>query len=128
MDYTLAKRLKDAGFPQKFKGSYWVEHNGKLAVKANGQEHYKPRVWTLVPFVKGAIKGLERTYDNAYCPTLSELIEACGSKFRDLCYRSDEETWFCNRDDIWNSQYPDCETPEEAVAKLWLALHKPKKG
>jgi len=63
--------------------------------------------------------------------TLSELIEACGEDFARLdknydtggftaMYvkaREDETTW-------WHEE--EGKTPEEAVAKLYIALHEPK--
>jgi len=129
ISYELAKELKGAGFPQKNRGSYWIQHNGKLTTRNdNGREHYKPRVWTLAPFVKGAIKGLERTYDNAYAPTLSELIEACGEEFEELGYLGKAEAgtfrWYAveRSTDDYDRVYGS--TPEEAVARLWLTLNK----
>lgn len=56
MDYELAKKLMDAGFPQIGKGRFIGSPN-KL-------------VW--------------RTDDRVYVPTLEELIEACGTKFASL--------------------------------------------
>lgn len=62
-------------------------------------------------------------------PTLSELIEACGHGLQSLInnFYNEEKGWiaFTNtknqlgeRMEIWG------ETPEEAVAKLWLELKK----
>jgi hypothetical protein len=66
-----------------------------------------------------------------YAPTLSELIESCGEKFGELSYfgESFTEPWFAGGGE---SIYDDWEfekggyTPEEAVARLWLALQPPK--
>lgn len=111
--YELAVKLKEAGFPQY----------------GNGQ---------LAPTPQGLTEK-----DIAYIPTLSELIEACdgkwGQRFR----------WLGNEKTHWSAQarpmhpksnkYPDSpidswkgnkdvkaigKTPEEAVARLYLALQK----
>ncbi len=51
MNYELAKKLKDAGFPQEGDGSVrWTDQEPNLGIPV-------------------------------YQPTLSELIEACGDKF-----------------------------------------------
>lgn len=102
MDYELAKQLKNAGFPFD-----WIEYD---------------------------IDGINQITK----PTLSQLIEACGDDFAELvrinypkgnifyqAYPTDE--WF---DKSKNDCVRDCcgyetgDTPEEAVARLWLELHK----
>ena len=103
MTYELAKELKDAGFPQPaldFKGSFLFAQCG------------------------------EPVDTQAYVPTLSELIEACGTNFGGLVRLADG---------TWNAATPvidtgmsygnpstevEGSTPEEAVARLWLALSK----
>lgn len=103
MTYELAKDLKDAGF-------VWNTHtlsNGECGIC-------------------GKYMNLTDTASicESYYPTLSELIEACGPAY------------FClsRRDHIWKAEHPHKElrllvessglTPEEAVARLWLALNK----
>lgn len=54
-------------------------------------------------------------------PTLSELIEACGDEFKVL-ERVAKNKWIIVGSDKRNPRLAD--TPEEAVAKLWLALNK----
>lgn len=90
MDYSLAKEMKNAGFPQ-----------GKQAIKI----------------------GLP------YVPTLSELIEACGDDFdllthdRNRSFRNryrEEHKWWATS---WSRQEGGGSTPEEAVARLYLALN-----
>jgi hypothetical protein len=63
--------------------------------------------------------------DDCYDPTLSELIEACNNKldyvFADLSQRSDL-SWSAS---VWESEEEGIgSTPEEATAKLWLALRQ----
>lgn len=101
MNYTLAKQLKDAGFPQvgDNRGS-----DGELAGLGDGI----------------SIEG------NVYNPTLSELIEACGDsfgrlnqihKFKYVAYASESYPKPLYEDTTGS-------TPEEAVARLYLALNK----
>ncbi len=59
-------------------------------------------------------------HDHVFEPSLSELIEACGDEFHGLWRVMDE--WFAK--DARGLEIKGS-TPEEAVAKLWLALNKP---
>ncbi len=95
MNYELAKKLKDAGFPQVGKN----------------QDGY--------------------ANDGGYEPTLSELIEACGSAFSALTRRfSGSESWIAHSNQFLTGQFghipivADGNTLEEAVANLWLELNK----
>jgi len=64
----------------------------------------------------------EIVYDLApYRPTLSELIEACGEKFYQL---TDMGIGWTAIDNVERWHRGDGKTPEEAVARLWLALNK----
>lgn len=109
MDYDLAKKLKDAGFPQK-----------------NGQAFGGSLV--------ESERGLEFEFDGSetvYTPTLEELIEACGDSFEVLEQRTNWSKTFEYRHprDLWAAgcspkhQIWYGSTPIEAVANLWLALH-----
>ena len=107
MNYELAKRLKDAGFPQeKFSGGYLCAHGGHAPTP-------------------------DTCWDKVYCPPLEELIEACGTicpKVFDF-YRS-LPNWLATG--IPEDGLCDCEempsgrgdTPIEAVANLWIELNK----
>lgn len=96
VNYELAKELKDAGFPQN--PDCDCPHN--------------------VPN--------ENLDDYVYSPRLSELIAACGDDF-DSLHNTGGDWW------AWSdSEYGEAagvnesgSTPEEAVARLWLALNKP---
>lgn len=95
--YELAKKLKDAGFPQK---SYFVygPNNGTLYA------------WHLAPLGP-----------NTSAPTLPELIEACGSGFSKLERYRDNWVAVCGMYETYENAAGT--TPEEAVANLWLALN-----
>lgn len=106
MDHELAKQLKDAGVPQQ----------------GHGEKIPKP----------GPDGG---DYSNgAYAPTLEELIEACGGRFK----AAEQYPWAVQADGKWlakpwvlddqtnepeNKFWYFGSTPTEAVARLWLALH-----
>jgi hypothetical protein len=67
---------------------------------------------------------------NISAPTLSELIKECGDIFYSLTYAvyendgtetSPEKSWIAG---LVDSFHQIGRTPEEAVARLWLALNK----
>jgi hypothetical protein len=107
MNRMLSNELKIGGFPNI--GN--VEHReGREYITAD----YEPRVYHI---------GDEAYAGNWFVPTLSELIEACGDKFSSLHKHS--FGWLATS----TSAYADAghgdnsRTPEEAVARLWLALN-----
>jgi hypothetical protein len=61
-------------------------------------------------------------YEQVYVPTLSELIEACGDGFYSLERIHPNGTWKALAQ--WIAKSFTSDTPDEAVAKLWLALNK----
>lgn len=112
LDYTLAKELKVAGFKQgsidQERPHSWYDAGGDLSDWWTGD-------------------------DGTYIPTLSELIEACGEELiaiqREYPESSDGKTWCAVRE--WYAYYPPevergeyGNSPEEAVARLWLAINK----
>lgn len=109
MNYELAKKLKEAGFPQ------------------SGQ-------WGDITDVNNRVVGFVNKTATHVVPTLSELIESCGTNFDTLTlstkqtgYAQVSDWWYatakCDKDAI--PPMAEGETPEEAVANLWLALqHK----
>lgn len=112
LNYELAKRLKEAGFPWKKK--FFIEGEVCDCVFMAGEE----KVHSLINKC-------------GYRPTLEELIEACGEKFKRL-ERVDGGQWFAYTFDL-NHEHLDSfqgnnfqigNTPGEAVANLWLELNK----
>lgn len=113
INYELAKRLKDAGFPQKEE-----DNSGLISF------YISPR--------GSIIRWDYRDDEDVFLPTLSELIEACLSEKVDDWFSLNEnwyegsKTWRAcmnhgvtrPEDDGYGS------TPEEAVANLWLELNK----
>jgi hypothetical protein len=96
MKYDLAKELMDAGFPQG----------------GNGTWKYQP----------DAI--VARHADRAYAPTIEELMEAFGVRMYSLVKKQHGFVAFSTSDaeDVMDMQRGD--TPDEALARLWLALNK----
>lgn len=110
MSYDLAKELKEAGFPQIGKPYSVVADLRGDALTLDGKE-------------------------NVCIPTLSELIEACGKDLPfernglaytfSLNYEGEKKKWCACFDGLYGAydlKYGS--TPEEAVARLWLALDK----
>lgn len=106
MDYTLAKELKDAGFPNMEFGPLYV---GKVILPQGGSNQDNPSI----PI-----------------PTLEELIEACAKEFSNLKLypnridsklRGDWMAWGI-RETTDKLGYGF--NPDEAIARLWLALNR----
>jgi len=97
VDYQLAHDLRDAGFPQIGRGTQ-IGPSDKL-------------VW--------------RAGDRVYMPTLSELIEACGKRFW-MLEACDLEAGNWHASGYAAAKIEDAygSSPDEAVARLWLALNK----
>lgn len=108
MQYELAKKLKDAGFPQKGSSHEWYSPEGELFIN--------PVVVVVNDWIA--------------TPTLSELIEACGVIFCALIRQIDiyerlGQRWLATS--IFYTVQSQARgvgnTPEEAVANLWLAMN-----
>jgi hypothetical protein len=98
MNYELCKKLKDAGFPQikepEFGQGCWYSEN----------EHLDEPV---------------------FVPSLSELIKACGDRFEALIKQAGGWVAISNIEGYMMKQkFKAVDTPEEAVANLWLELKK----
>jgi hypothetical protein len=115
MALELAKEPRDAGFPniqdvQHRQGREFLASNGRVSVYSLGQ---------IAPT------------EDWFIPTLSELIEASEEQF-DSMYRSLDGSWLATSvtyDDgdalgIQRQKGEGKDSPEEAVARLWLALKK----
>lgn len=92
--YELAKKLKDAGFPQKL--------NKGIGISSKIFNEFGTKVYS----------------EEVYFPTFSELIEECGDKFNTL-FKSEDGLWSAGVFGYPNS-YGKGLTPEEALANLYL--------
>lgn len=117
MDYVLCKHLKDAGFPQApGVDSNYIRRTGRAPVYIceHNRAHYK------CP-----------THSEVYVPHLRELIDACGDKFLSVeliidggLDGNERLFWASCRPFLIPESYQIAgETPEEAVANLWLNLN-----
>lgn len=112
ISYKLAKQLKDAGYPQK------VEEIDSRFYS------WDKSCWYFVIKHKDA-KPVSK--DDIKIPTLSELIEACGDEIDFALFRWGN--WVCGDRSEYEQDWitrAEGETPEEAVAKLWLKLYGTK--
>lgn len=105
MNYDLAKKLKDAGFPNIRIGDYFNHTVGSHSDDRGGDSDYL-----------------------CYCnkdklPTLSELIEACGPLFNSL-HQLGNGKWCADDSRIQKQTHYSGSTPDEAVANLYMALHE----
>lgn len=112
LDYTTCKKLKEAGFLQTaVDGWHYVDD-------FPDNSPIKHRKGDMIA-VTGAL---------TYCPTLSELIEACGLPVQDFDLErrfNGMPRWIATlwRDGRYSQGRAEGDTPEEAVANLYLALH-----
>ena len=149
MTYELAKKLKEAGFPQyeeqliggdelEFKdkkriAEYWQNGLGYHLtydsscgeeldyLKRTPIEEWDGKGRRSIYFLKKYLTSKEGKWLTCYNPTLSELIEACGSKFGSLITNDTTGNVWTAYD--WDGEYEIIgNTPEEAVANLYLTL------
>jgi len=101
MNYKLAKQLKDAGFEQH------GENDASDYFDRDFEEEYKH-----------SDDKANRKYW-VYCPSLEELINACGDEFNKLI--KVEKNWTAeSMEESWATD----KTPSESVAKLYIKLNK----
>ncbi|MGD0023465.1 MAG: hypothetical protein ABSC37_02400 [Xanthobacteraceae bacterium] len=118
MNRKLAKELTAAGFPIQFYqvGHRFYPHETSSGWSEAAQEHGV----TITPYeLQNHLHDIE---DGYYCPTLPDLIEAGGDRFARLFV----ETTFWTAESRDSEKYALADSPEEAVAKLWFALHRKK--
>jgi hypothetical protein len=133
----LAKELEVAEFPQTTEQYYKFVHT-----KCSGKNHPKsehPKKFVLVSATtatggndQNSRKHFLELRDDGLlfaAPTLSELIEACGEQFSTLVRDPATGMWHCvaitdgDGSTFIEGETSSATTPDEAVARLWLALH-----
>lgn len=112
ISYELAKQLKDAGFPFAWEDTYDFRIQPE---ELKDKSYSEP----LLAWIK------EHHYKTIHTPSLSELIEACGDKFKHLS-KNGSDTYIWEAVGITDKGYWGAtgQVPEEAVAKLWMELNK----
>ena len=104
MNYDLAKKLKDAGYSQEL--GYGMRHTAKVIKNNDGST-------TVYPI------------EEAYEPTLSELIEELGDiELFELGSRHNgvRRYWYARC--LTHTTKYDCKNPKQALCELWLVLNK----
>ncbi len=116
IDYSLAKELRAAGFPQN---TTWA------SVLSPFDKKGKRQVMTMnITEENDGYANLVRAgYDVVALPTLGEMIEVCGKDFG-MLFKVGEEWTASSEYDEYPTSYPHGigATPSEAVSRLWLAL------
>lgn len=139
INYEIAKRLKDGGYPQRYEPYPGIPEgaiNFYRLIIENGEIKYH-----YVDYIEFFSKKFESIKNNKakleyeswiYIPTLLELIEACGDRLLSLdklapngfCARGIRINRLTNEmpesRDVLNI---DASNPEGAVAALWLSLN-----
>lgn len=128
MDYELAKKLKDAGFPQKI-WEFSLANYAYCSLEdcCNCELHLLH-----LDNDEGGYTGNDyqhREYNSVQdwikVPTLSELIEACGESIKSIDFIRDINLVVAYSGNFTGVKGEGA-TPEEAMANLWLELNKQK--
>lgn len=113
MNYKLAKKLKDAGFPQTITGTQYYAAPINV-ITDNDDISNRIREWV-------------------YSPTLPELISACGDAqegsgflFFSHYLTDSKRRWYAEGRKVTEGRINKISStgssPEEAVAELWLSM------
>lgn len=115
MNREIARKLKEAGFPQEESEYYWEKVDSKGFVKISRHDE---NFWSPL------------SYDCA-APTLEEMIVKCPQEMENQVFSLQFYTeceWLAGYggvdDSSWNEKEGIGSTPAEAVARLWIALNK----
>ena len=116
MNRKLAQDLKAAGFPIR---AYQIGHRFYPHENSLGwPEATRKSGITISPYeLQHHLQDIE---DGYYCPSLADLIEACGENFARLYL--EKTIWTAKSKDP--DHYAMADSPEGAVARLWFVLHK----
>lgn len=115
MNRELAKELKIAGFPMP---AYRAGHRFYPRKGSTGWTDFTQNHGVTITHYE-LENRLQDIKDGYYCPSLSDLLEACGDRFARLSIV--KAIWFAESHDPEKIAMGN--SPEEAVAKLWLALN-----
>lgn len=124
MNYDVAKKLKDAGFPQKDylakeQPNGWIAEDGDFADwKVSDEYIYVPTLSELIEAMPMRVKYIDGLINDAFFI----LEKLCGQK---ASYRASLDGDFETEEIAKKWQFVK-DTPEEAVANLWLALNPVK--
>jgi len=140
LSFELAKKLKDAGFIEP------IQAFSKAEIYVRNKENDRWYPGDKEPLLELPDHGEEKPYDwglfspnkhwdyenYVYCPTLGELIEACGERFESLKIAMMPGEWWAWEKMKDKDGKPITGkggigySPSEAVANLWLAFNEKK--
>lgn len=133
MNYELAKKLKDAGFPQKEDMIISAENTKEMSGWEMYQFHKQLGGWHSThdfdkprpsgQFTREYLDSDDGKSKTVYIPNLSELIKACGDNFGGL-FRAENNTFGAYEFKNIAEYGITHSLPEVAVANLWLKLHE----
>ena len=130
MNYELAKQLKNAGFPQENREKYLTKccSHGEWGIIYSKWHDSSTGEWG---------NGHELKDQDSYAaPTLEELIEAIEPYGIKLEKRHENRTpegylkfsrWYADCSDADDYWFGEGDTPEIAIANLWLNIQDPNK-
>lgn len=125
IDYNLARRLKDAGFPQKGFWFYSSDETNTPCLTYQTNPYDTAGMVNIAVGDKDVVAPRFQKIVLCYAPALEELIEACGDRFASLLCNHNDTGWKWRA--MANGRFGanvEGTTPEEAVANLWLLLNK----
>lgn len=123
MNYEIAKQLKDAGFPKSegwFETLYYCNSDSYCNNTSMDSEITKSPCESCGWFGWRSMNKEPRV-------TLSELIEACGDRFYGVIRDFFDKGWTAGEYwdyDFFGGEIAYGNTPEEAVANLYIQLNK----
>lgn len=117
MTYELAKKLKDAGFVQGM-GNYFLKAPHEIKHTKDPYREFH------ISEPQGYENLLIAGYDMVYAPTLKKLIEECGDDFEALTMEHSHAGNQWNAMEFHGNKHGQGNTPEGAVAMLWIELNK----
>lgn len=131
LTYSKALELKNAGFPQEYMKTdpimdWSFDSTGELHLLHNDND---TNWWIGNDYTHSDMKLEDVQKDWVKCPTLSDLIDICLERNHDLTFKLDNSKdnilWWA---EVWHFgmliKQSEGSNAEEAVANLYLALHK----
>lgn len=123
MKYELAEELRDAGYPQEVHYGEWIFAPDKTKYFIGNSDDMDKTTGGYSPSLRRESTTARGGF--VKIPSLSELIEACGERFWMVEARNLKEgNWHASGYGKQKIEGGYGSTPEEAIARLWLALNK----
>ena len=130
INYELALKLKEAGFPQEYKKrEIWCDFAYDDTQELHMLHEDNDTNWWLGnDYERRDMSQEEMLRDWVKVPTLEELIESCGEDFWSITKRRLPDIgggkWTVWQYKLGGEIEAEGSTPTEAVANLWLSLNQ----